>query len=130
MARRRPLTHLCRRESQIMEIVYRRGRATVAEVRGDLPEPPGDTAVQTMLTNLEKKGYLKHTRDGIRYVYSATVPRSRARKPALRRLLDTFFEGSAASAMLALIDISAKDLSAEEVERIQRAIAAARKRRK
>ena len=130
MTGKRPLPHLSRRESQIMEIIYRRTRATAAEVHKDLPEPPGYTAVRTMLTILERKGYLKHTRDGVRYVYFATTPRSRAQKPALRRLVDTFFEGSGAQAMVALLDISSKELSDDDIKRLEEAIAKAHKRRK
>jgi predicted transcriptional regulator len=111
-----PATELGRRERQIMEIVYRRGRATAAEVLADLADPPSYSAVRGMLRYLEDKGHLKHEQDGPRYVYLPTAPQSRVRKSALTHLVETFFAGSAGAAAAALIE--SKTLSAAEYERL------------
>lgn len=124
--KKRPYRDLSRRERQIMDIIYRRGRATVAQVLEELPDPPSYSAVRAMLRVLEEKGHLEHEQEGPRYVYSPTLPRERARRSALRRLLDTFFEGSPEEAVAALLDMSA-DLTDEELERLSRLIEEARK---
>lgn len=121
MARSTP-TPLSRREAQIMDIIYARGRATAAEVRAGLPDAPSDSAVRTLLRILEDKGHLRHERDGPRYVYLPTMARSQARESALRHLVRTFFEGSAASAAAALIDQSAGKLSEDELAQLERLI--------
>lgn len=87
------LLHLSRRERQVMDAVYRLGRATAAELQDSLPEPPGYSAVRAHLRVLEEKGHLRHELDGTRFIYMATMPASRARGAALRNLLTTFFEG-------------------------------------
>ena len=122
-------THLdlSRRERQIMDIVYRRGQASVAEVLEELPEPPSYSAVRAMLRILEEKGHLEHEQQGPRYVYKATVPRSRAQKSALERLLKTFFEGSPEKAVAAFLDMTGEELSDEELDRLAELIEAARK---
>jgi BlaI family transcriptional regulator, penicillinase repressor len=117
---------LSRRERQIMDSVYRRGRATAAEVLADLPEPPSYSAVRTMLRLLEDKGHLRHEQDGPRYVYVPTVARENARLSALQHLVSTFFNGSAEQAMAALLEISDADLSDEQLERLQQMIENAR----
>ena len=117
---------LSRRERQIMDSVYRRGKATAAEVLGDLPEPPSYSAVRTMLTILEDKGHLTHEQDGPRYVYVPTVARENARLSALQHLVSTFFNGSAEQAMAALLEISDADLSDEQLGRLQQMIENAR----
>ncbi len=122
-----PHIHLTRRERQIMDIVYQRGSASAAEVQESLPDPPSYSAVRAMLRLLEEKGHLRHRQDGPRYVYSATVPRERARRSATRRLLDTFFDGSAAQAVATLLDVSTDDLSEEELERLADLIERARR---
>ena len=94
---------LGRRERQIIEIIYRRGRATAAEVRADLPDSPTNSSVRGMLRHLEGKGYLRHEQDGLRYVYLPKVPRHMVRQSALKHLIDTFFEGSAGKAVAALL---------------------------
>jgi len=123
-----PHLHLTRRERQIMDEIYRRGEATVAEVQEGLPDPPSYSAVRAMLAKLERKGHLTHAADGPRYVYRPTVPRDAARDGALQRLVDTFFRGSEAGAIAALLDRSASDLDAEELDRLAQQIEAARRR--
>jgi predicted transcriptional regulator len=117
---------LSRRERQIMDSIYRRGKATAAEVLSDLPEPPSYSAVRTMLRLLEDKGHLQHEQDGPRYVYVPTVARENARLSALQHLVSTFFNGSAEQAMAALLEISDADLSDEQLERLQQMIEHAR----
>jgi predicted transcriptional regulator len=119
--------HLSRRERQIMDVIYRRGRATVAEVLDALPDPPSYSAVRAMLRILEEKGHLKHERDGLRYVFLPTVPREKARAAALRHLVRTFFDGSAEQAAAALLDLPDSKLSAETIERLRERIEQARK---
>ena len=122
-----PESHeLSRRERQIMDSVYRRGRATAAEVMGDLPDPPSYSAVRTMLRLLEEKGHLKHEQDGPRYVYLPTVARENARLSALQHLVSTFFNGSTEQAMAALLELSDSDLSDEQLARMQQLIESAR----
>ncbi|MDE3156628.1 MAG: BlaI/MecI/CopY family transcriptional regulator [Acidobacteriota bacterium] len=123
MARRPP--QLSRRERQVMDIVYEHGRATAAEIAVALPDPPSYSAVRTLLRILETKGHLRHETDGLRYVYSPTVPRDQASRSALRNLVRTFFDGSATQAVAALLD-QAK-LSEEELERLAGLIDEARK---
>ena len=117
---------LSRRERQIMDSIYRRGKATAAEVLADLPEPPSYSAVRTMLRLLEDKGHLTHEQDGPRYVYVPTVARENARLSALQHLVSTFFNGSAEQAMAALLEISDAELSDEQLERLQQLIENAR----
>jgi len=109
---------LTRRESQLMESIYRRGRATAAEVLADLPDPPGYSSVRKLLEILEEKGYLRHEQDGPRYVYSPTVPAADARRSALEQMVHTFFAGSTELAVAALLEISGPKLSDEELDRI------------
>lgn len=112
------ITGLSRRESQIMEIVYRRGRATAGEVQEELPEAPGYSSVRKLLQVLEEKGHLRHEEDGRRYVYLPVVPRERARRSVLRQVVDTFFGGSAERAVSSLLEEDAARMSDEELERI------------
>jgi BlaI family transcriptional regulator, penicillinase repressor len=116
---------LSRRERQIMDVIYARGQATAAEVAAALPDPPSYSAVRTHLRILEEKGHLKHHEDGPRYVFVPVVPRDRARRSALKSLVRTFFDGSAAQAAAALLD-QAK-LSDEDVDRLSALIERARK---
>jgi predicted transcriptional regulator len=117
---------LSRRERQIMEVVYRSGRATAGEVLGGLPEPPSYSAVRALLKILEGKGHLRHVLEEGRYVWLPTVPRDRARRSALQSLLQTFFEGSAEKAVAALLTQSKSKLGDDELERLARLIADAR----
>jgi predicted transcriptional regulator len=116
---------LSRRERQIMDVIYARGRATAAEVTAALPDPPSYSAVRALLRILEQKGHLRHEEDGPRYVFLPTVSRDRARRSALRNLVRTFFDGSPAQAAAALIDQA--DLSEADVARLAAMIEKARK---
>ncbi len=116
------LMHLSRRERQIMDIAYELGRATVAEVLQRLPDPPSYSAVRATLRILEGKGQLRHKEDGPRYVYLARVPRTKASKSALRRVLHTFFDGSTEAAVAALLDMKSADLSPDELDRLAKMI--------
>jgi predicted transcriptional regulator len=118
---------LSRRERQIMDVIYRRGQATVAEVLDGLPDPPGYSAVRAILRILEDKGHLRHESRGPRYVFLPTVPREKARKSALKQLVQTFFDGSTSQAVAALLDLSASKLSDEELDRLSRMITQAKK---
>ena len=111
-------THLSRRERQIMDILYRLGSATAAEIRSNLPQPPSYSAVRALLRILEEKGHLRHHYDGPRYVFTPIVPRPAAQKSALRQMLKTFFDGSPTQAVAALLDMSARDLSDDELEQL------------
>ncbi len=128
MPKREPHTDLSRRERQIMDVIYRRGSASAAEITADLPDPPTSTAVRTMLRILEAKRHLTHTQDGVRYVYSATLDRQKARESVITHLIRTFFNGSAEQAMATLIDRSGSDLTHDELARLASLIDKARKR--
>ena len=114
---------LSRRERQIMDVIYRRGRATAADVLDDIPDPPSYSAVRAMLRLLEEKGHVRHKRDGMRYVYTPAVAPAKARQSALRRLVSTFFEGSPIAAAAALLEMSGGELSAEERDQLSALIA-------
>ena len=118
---------LSRRERQIMDVVYRRGQATAAEVLEALPDPPSYSAVRALLRVLEDKGHLRHEQDGPRYVFLPTVGRDKARRFALRRLVQTFFEGSTAQAVAALLGEPGANLSDDDLDRLSRLIDQARK---
>jgi predicted transcriptional regulator len=124
---RSPHDALSRRERQIMDVVFSRGRATAQEVRDGIPDAPGYSAVRALLRILEEKGHLRHEQDGPRYVFLPTVPRARARRSAMRRLVTTFFDGSTAGAVAALLDEGASKLDAEELDRLAALIDEARK---
>ena len=117
---------LSRRERQIMEIVYRRGEASAADILADLPDPPTYSAVRGLLRVLVEKQHLRHRADGPRYVYTPVVTREKARTKAVTDLLDTFFDGSAAQAAAALLGSSRRKLSAEELDELDILIAEAR----
>lgn len=118
---------LSRRERQIMDILYRRGRATAGEVMAELPGDPSYSTVRAQLRVLEDKGHVGHEEEGLRYVYTPAVPRHAARKSALRHLVATFFDGSAEKAVSALLGGEAARLSDDELDRIAAMIAKARK---
>ena len=118
---------LSRRERQIMDILYREGRASASEVQELLPDPPGYSAVRAMLRVLETKGHLTHVLEDGRYVFRPIVSAEKARRSALQNLLVTFFDGSAEKAVAALLSGSRSRLTEEEVERLSRLIADARK---
>jgi len=119
--------HLSRRERQIMDVIYQRGQATAAEVQENMPDPPGYSAVRAMLRLLEEKGYLLHEQDGPRYIFKPTLAREKARKSALKQMLETFFDGSTEQAMAALLNLSKSKLSDEELDRISQMISTAKK---
>jgi BlaI family penicillinase repressor len=121
---------LTRRERQIMDILYRRGRATAAEVMGDLTGDPNYSTVRTQLRVLEEKGQVRHEEEGLRYVYSPAVTRRTARKSALRHLVDTFFDGSAEQVVGALLGGEGARVSEEELARIAEMVAKAKKESK
>lgn len=125
-----PMPALSRRERQIMDILYRRGRATAADVKADLPGDPADSTVRTQLRVLETKGHVRHEEEGLRYVYLPAVPRHAARRSALRHLVDTFYEGSTAKVVSALLGADGSKLSDEELERIAGIVARARREAK
>ncbi|MDX2151713.1 MAG: BlaI/MecI/CopY family transcriptional regulator [Bryobacteraceae bacterium] len=118
---------LSRRERQIMDTVYRLGRATAAEVRAAMPDAPSDSAVRTFLRILEEKGHLRHEEAGARYVYLPVQSRGKARKTALARMVETFFAGSPSEAVAALLGMSAGKLSDEELDRREEMVKKARK---
>ena len=118
---------LSRRERQIMDILYRRGRATAGEVLADLTGDPSYSTVRTQLRVLEDKGHVHHEEVGLRYVYAPAVPRRAARKSALRHLVDTFFDGSSEQAVAALLGGEATSLSDEDLKRIADLVSKARK---
>jgi predicted transcriptional regulator len=120
-------TALSRRERQIMDILYRRGRATAAEVMQELSGDPHYSTVRTQLRVLERKGHVRHEEEGLRYVYLPAVPRHTARRSALRHLVDTFFDGSTEKAVTALLGRDSSRLSDDELDRIAELIVRARK---
>ena len=120
-------TGLARRERQIMDILYRRGRATAADVMENLSGQPNSSTVRTQLRVLEEKGHVRHEEEGLRYVYMPAVPRAAARKSALRHVVDTFFDGSAEQVVAAVLGGEATRLSDEDLARIADLVAKARK---
>ena len=121
-----PPLDLGRRERQIMEVVYRLGRASASEVRAHLADPPSYSAVRAMLRILEEKGHLQHAQEGIKHVYFPTAPHEDVRESAMRHVLRTFFAGSTAAAMAALMDASEDPPSADELDALARLIDRAR----
>ena len=119
--------NLSRRERQIMDIIYQLGQATAAEVLENLPDPPSYSAVRAMLKILEDKGHLRHKQQGPRYVFLPKVSREKAKRSAVQHLLQTFFDGSAESAVATLLDVSRSDLSNEDLDRLNSLISQAKK---
>lgn len=118
---------LSRREREILDILYARGKASAAEVQASMPDPPSYSATRALLRILEEKGHVRHEAEGPRYVFTPAVPRDRARRSALKHLLQTFFDNSATDAVAALLD--ARKLSPEELDRIGEMIERTRKER-
>ncbi len=110
-----------------MDAVYRLGQSTVAEVLDELPDPPSYSSVRALMNILEQKGHLTHRSDGPRYVYRPTRPRHAAARSALRRMLDTFYDGSVERAVAALLNANQSDLSDDELKRLGELIDRARK---
>jgi len=117
---------LSRREREIMEALYRLGRATAAQIQAGIADPPTYTAIRTHLTILEKKGHVRHKSDGTRYVYEPRVARDRMAQRAVRSVLRTFFDDSVEGVVAALLNQEDRQLSAEELDRLARLIAKAR----
>lgn len=117
-----PRDPLSRRERQIMDVLYRVEKATAAEVQAELPDPPSYSAVRALLRILEDKGHVKHAEDGPRYVFGPVVTRERARRSALRHMLQTFFDGSATQAAAALFEMTSKDLTDAELAQLRRLV--------
>jgi predicted transcriptional regulator len=126
MGARRVPTLLTKRERQIMDVLYRLGRATAAEIMDVLDGAPGNSTVRTQLRVLERKGHVRHEEEGLRYVYTPTVPRHSARRSALKHLVDTFFDGSTTKAVAALLGGEAARVSDEELARIEDLVKSAR----
>jgi predicted transcriptional regulator len=110
-----------------MEIIYKNSSASVEEIQTAMPQPASYSAVRVIVNVLERKGHLKHTRQGKKYVYSSTTPRTRATKEALKHLLSTYFEDSLPKAIAAMVQLRANDLSDEDLQQLTRAIERAKK---
>jgi predicted transcriptional regulator len=117
-----PSADFGRRERQLIETVYRLGRATVAQVRAELPDPPSYSAVRGMLNLLEEKGHLRHEQDGLRYVYLPVVAAADASRSAMAHVVRTFFGGSPAEAASALFELPDRKLSREELEQLSQLV--------
>jgi len=130
MSKYPPTRNLSRRERQIMDVLFRRGDATVAEVMADIPDPPSYSAVRATLRILEDKGHVVHKEEGPRYVYLPAVAPEDARTDALKHLVRTFFDGSPEQAVTALLRLSDTRLSEAEIARLQERIRSARKKGK
>jgi BlaI family transcriptional regulator, penicillinase repressor len=124
------LTGLSRRERQIMEVLYQRGKASAAEVREAMEDAPGYSAVRAMLRVLEEKGHVKHQAEGLKYVYVPVINRDKAKRSALKSLLDTFFADSPEQVVAALLDVSSKRLTREELDRMAEMIDRAKQEEK
>jgi len=118
---------LSRREREILDILYRHNRATAAEIHKSMIDPPSYSAVRAMLRVLEEKKHIRHEEKDLRYVYIPTVPREKARRSAIAHVRDTFFDGSAEQAVATLLDVSSRDLSPEDFDRLAALIEKARK---
>ena len=127
MAKNLAAAQLSRRERQVLDTLYRAGRATCAEVQKTMTDPPSYSAVRTFLRILEEKELVRHEQDGARYVYIPTVERERASRSALRHVLNTFFGGSVTQAISALLDEDSKHLSEKDWQRLSVMIEEARR---
>jgi BlaI family penicillinase repressor len=123
-------SEMSRRERQIMDILFAQGRATGPEIQERMPGQPSYSAVRTILRVLERKGYVRHVEEGLRYVYLPAVERSAARRSAIDRLLRTFFDGSAKDAVAAFLDPRTFDLTKEELDELSQMIERAKKEKK
>ena len=124
---RRMQSGLSRRERQIMDILFRRGRATASEIHADMTDRPSYSAVRAHLRTLEEKGHVRHEAEDLRYVYLPTLNPDKARRGALQHLVETFFEGSPARAAAALLDSRSIRLSPEELDNLSQLIEKAKK---
>jgi len=121
------LESLSRRERQIMDILYQKGKASASEVRESMENAPTYSAVRAMLRILEQKGHVKHRAEGLKYVYVPVLGRDKAKRSAVKHLLDTFFSNSPEQVMAALLDISAKHLTRDELDRMAEMIEKAKR---
>lgn len=121
------LAGLSRRERQIMEILYQRGKASASEVRESMDDAPSYSAVRAMLRVLEDKGHVKHQAEGLKYVYVPVVAHDKAKRSAMKHLLDTFFSNSPEQVVAALLDVSSKRLTRDELDRMAELIANAKR---
>jgi BlaI family penicillinase repressor len=119
---------LSRREREIMDVLYRIGQATAADVRAVMADPPSYSAVRALLRILERKGQVRHEQDGPRYIYRPSVARDKAKQSALRHLLRTFFNGSTSQVVAALIEISPRGLDGEELARVKKLLVEQRRK--
>jgi BlaI family penicillinase repressor len=127
MSQNDELTGLSRRERQIMDLLFQRGKASVGEVMDGIPDPPGYSAVRATLRTLEQKGRVSHEEDGRAYIYRPTLRRDAARKSALTHVVKTFFDNSAEQALAALLELKGPRLSEAELERVSRLVENAKK---
>ena len=118
---------LSRRERQIMDILYARGKSSASQVRAAMPDAPGYSAVRATLRVLEEKGHVRRQAEGLKYVYLPTVARDKAKRSAVKHLVDTFFKESPEQVVAALLDVSATRLTAAELDRMAEMIERARK---
>ena len=118
---------LSRRERQIMDILYQRGKASASEVREAMEAAPGYSAVRAMLRVLEEKGHVKHQAEGLKYVYVPVVARDKAKRSAVKHVMETFFNGSAEQIVAALLDVASTRLTREELDRMSAMIEQAKK---
>ena len=117
-----PHAGLSRRERQIVEILYRKQRGSVKDIRGEMPDPPSYSAVRTTVNILERKGYLTHTANENRYIYAPKTSRQKATRGALKHLLGTYFDNSLEKAVTAMIELRAGDLTEADLERLSELI--------
>src|SRR6202453_5034576 len=118
---------LSRRERQIMDILYRAGKASASDVLNAMPDPPSYSAVRAMLRVLEEKGHVRHQAEGLKYVYVPTVARDKAKRSAVKHLLDTFFKDAPEQVVAALLDVSSTRLTRAELDRMAEMIKKARR---
>jgi len=121
------LEGLSRRERQIMDILYQRAKASASEVRESMEDAPSYSAVRAMLRILEQKGHVKHRAEGLKYVYVPVLGRDKAKRSAVKHLLDTFFSNSPEQVMAALLDVSSKHLTRDELDRMAEMIEKAKR---
>ena len=116
-----------RREREIMDALYKLGKASAQQIMDEIADPPSYTAIRTQLTILEKKGHVRHLSDGTRYIYEPLVAREQMGRRAIDSLLKTFFDNSVERAVTALLTRKDADISAEDLERLSRLIEKAKK---
>ncbi len=121
------MTELSRRERQVMEILYQRGRASAAEVREAMDDPPTYSAVRALLRVLEEKGHVAHQNEKLKYVYVPVVNRDKAKRSAVKHLVETFFRDAPEQVVAALLDVSSKKLTGKELDRMSEMIEKAKK---